>query len=379
MNVVKVVANSPQEALEKVHAQLGAQAVVLNVRKLPVNGIRKIWTQPQVEVMATAPEPKADHQELLLRLNDKIDQLERDLLHRPAVAQGAHVIRGAQPPLAALPPKIAEMIRGARVAGGDGEGGLLPSAKILEQLGVLPSHARWVSGQARNFLGFTKPRNLQEEFTLIRETLSDYWRQLVRRHVLPGNPLRVLVGTPGTGKTTALCKWMTREVLLSNRPVRVWRLDGAAPNLADFLNVHCEVLRVPVERLWDAAEPIPEDTLRFVDLPGVPVDDREGRRALGEQLRALPQAQVLLVLNAAYDLGLLLAHARFFSGLPLAGIVLTHLDEESRWSKCWNLVLATQLPIIHLSGGQHIPGNFDEAQPEALFDRLVQAGRVGDD
>ena len=130
-------------------------------------------------------------------------------------------------------------------------------------------------------------------------------------------------GPPGTGKTTCMCKWMTQEVLLRNKSVRAWRLDGSMANTAEFLNVHGEVLRVPVERFWDDTEEIPGDTMRFVDLPGVSAGDREARRTLVEQVKALPLTETYLVLNASYDLGLLLNHARFFSVLPLSGLILT--------------------------------------------------------
>ncbi len=369
MNVVKITADSPQEALEQVHKQLGPEAVVLDVRKLPASGVKKLWTKAQVEVTASGPEPKSDDHELIAQLNSKIEQLEDQLLRNP-------VPKPSPEPQVNFPSKAAELIKASQAGSPvEGEGGVMPAVKILKRLGLLPSHARWLSGQATNYLGFTKPRNLPEEFALVRETLTDYWHQLVRRQTKPGNPVRLMVGTPGTGKTTCMCKWMTQEVLLRNKSVRAWRLDGSMANTAEFLNVHGEVLRVPVERFWDDTEEIPGDTMRFVDLPGVSAGDREARRALVEQVKALPLTETYLVLNASYDLGLLLNHARFFSVLPLSGLILTHLDEETRWSKCWNLVLATQLPILYLSGGQNIPGDFHPAMPEVLFDNFVKKGQ----
>jgi len=53
MNVVKIVAETPQEALEKIHADLGPDAVVLNVRQLPAEGVKKLWANTRVEVMAS--------------------------------------------------------------------------------------------------------------------------------------------------------------------------------------------------------------------------------------------------------------------------------------------------------------------------------------
>ncbi len=372
MDALKIVADSPQEALERIHAELGPDAVVLNVRQLPVEGVKKLWSNTRVEVTASAPKPEPNTREIIDRLNAKIVQLEEQVLHPPEQPSEPRTPLKQQ-----LPSKVAEMVQAAQKAvreGADADG-TLPAVKILERLGLLPSHARWLSGQARSFLGFTKPRNLQEEFGLVRETLSDYWHQLIRRHTKPGNPARLFVGTPGTGKTTCLCKWMTQAVLRQRQDVHTWRLDGSAPNTAEFLSVHGEVLQAPVERTWDQEAEIPKDTLRLIDLPGISAGDREARRALVEQVKGFPLTEIYLVLNASYDLGLLLSHARFFSVLPLSGLILTHLDEETRWSKYWNLVLATQLPILYLSGGQNIPGDFRPALPDEMFDQFVAAGR----
>lgn len=372
MDALKIVADSPQEALERINAELGPDAVVLNVRQLPVEGVKKLWSNTRVEVTASAPNPEPDSKTTIERLNAKIVQLEEQVLQPSEQPSDPKQQLKQQ-----LPSKVVEMVQTAQKAVREGtdSDGMLASVKILERLGLLPSHARWLSGQACNFLGYTKPRNLPEEFGLVRETLSDYWHQLIRRHTKPGNPVRLFVGTPGTGKTTCLCKWMTQAVLRQKQAVHTWRLDGSAPNTAEFLSVHGEVLQAPVERMWDQEAEIPKDTLRFIDLPGVSATDREARRDMVEQVKGFPLTEIYLVLNASYDLGLLLSHARFFSVLPLSGLILTHLDEETRWSKCWNLVLATQLPILYLSGGQNIPGDFRPALPDVMFDQFIEEGR----
>jgi flagellar biosynthesis GTPase FlhF len=65
----------------------------------------------------------------------------------------------------------------------------------------------------------------------------------------------------------------------------------------------------------------------------------------------------------------LLEQTRAFSALPVEDIAISHLDEESRWGKIWNLVLGSNFAIRHLSNGQNIPGDFVEASPEAVFAR----------
>ncbi len=373
MNAVKIIASSTQEALEKVQAQVGPDAVILNVRKLPADGMKKLWAKPQVEVLATTPEPEPSEQESLQQLTVKVQQLEDELQARGVVSVEPLPLSS---PDDRLPPKVMQMIRAAQ--GDEMEEVLLPAVRVLEQIGLLPSHARWLSAQSRNFLGATRPRNLLEEMELLRDVLSEYWHQLARRVEKPGNPVRVLVGTPGTGKTTVLAKWATLETFLRQRPSRIWRLDTDRPNTAEFLSLHGELLQVPVERLWNPDEQPPEDTMRLVDYPGVPIDQPDSLEALARQVKELGATEIHLVLNAAYDLGLLLRQARAFSQLRLSGVILTHVDEDERWSKVWNIMLATQLPITYLSGGQDIPGDFHPAIPESLFDTWISSAMQQD-
>lgn len=314
MQLEQFTAESAVDAVAQIRAKLGADAVVVNVRQLP----RHLWQRPRIEVLAQGS--KSEKSETPV---EPIDSSCGTLL--PA----------------------------------DERSGEWRVWTVLERLGFLPLHAHRVVEELRATYGDTPPGSLAQELQLTRGILQQMW---------PGHPaslaseLHVLIGSPGVGKTTTLCKWLTQSVLLDGRTARVWRLDGRTANTAELLSVHGDILSVPVERSW-TGDPIAEE-LAFMDLPGVTAADD-----IKEQLARWPNAQVHLVLNAAYETSLLLAQVRAFSSLPISDLIMTHLDEESRWGKLWNLALGSGYAIRFLSAGQNIPGEFFDATAERLLAR----------
>ena len=107
----------------------------------------------------------------------------------------------------------------------------------------------------------------------------------------------------------------------------------------------------------------------FVDLPGVDAQDATALEALHEQLAALSQPHVHLVLNAACETPILFEQIRAFTALAPEDLIFTHLDEATQRVKLWNFVLGTNLPLGFLSAGQKIPGEFCRAGSASLFPR----------
>jgi flagellar biosynthesis GTPase FlhF len=107
----------------------------------------------------------------------------------------------------------------------------------------------------------------------------------------------------------------------------------------------------------------------FIDLPGVELGNERGLAAIEKTASAFGMPAVHLVLNAAYESAHLLDQVRFFSKLGISDLILTHLDEESRWGKIWNLVLGTNYGIRFLSAGQNIPGEFIPASADVILSR----------
>src|SRR6266487_7135485 len=59
LQVVPFVAESAADAVAQIRAKLGPDAVVVNVRQLPADGLAKLWKTPRIEVLAYQPDTKA--------------------------------------------------------------------------------------------------------------------------------------------------------------------------------------------------------------------------------------------------------------------------------------------------------------------------------
>jgi flagellar biosynthesis protein FlhF len=368
------VGPSAQEVVAQIRSQLGPEAIVLNVRPVRPPGLARFWQKPMIEVLACRPqsplsEPAPASDDLaelrrrMTRLEQRLENCAPTIENNPVAGPSDGAIESAGHETGAgdldCPAPPAELFCGWRVG------------PILQRSGLLPIHAEFVVDQLRAQHGQTPPISLEEEISLARVALTQLWPQ---RPPDGGHSLNVLIGAPGSGKTTCLCKWLSQAVLVEGRLARVWRLDGATANLAQNLSVYCEVLTVPINRFWEGSpRQSPElgagiaEDIGFIDLPGVDWRDTRALKQLAEQLAAYGPCQLHLVVNAAYDTPVLLSQIRAFASLPINSLIVTHLDEEPRWGKIWNLVLGTNYTIGYLSTGQNIPGDFHQARAETIL------------
>lgn len=349
MKIQPFVAENAAAALAQIHEQMGPDAVVLSIRRLPAQGMAWLWNrQGSVEVLAAV----LSKQETVEAAKTMPEMLQTS---RHAWDDSAEIN-----PLSDLP-AIPSSTRQRDWR----------SITWLESLGLLPSYANLLEERIRARHGDKAPANATLEWSAVRGALTEFWRPPTN-HRNHGHQTHVFVGPPGSGKTTVLCKWLTASVLAEEHSARVWRLDGVSANTSEFLSVHCEMLGVPMARFWtdnhaanDHAAPSAD--VSFVDIPGVETSDSRSIAALREQIAALPSPRVHLVLNAAYETTVLFEQFRAFAPLKPDGLIFTHLDEERQRVKLWNFVLGTNCSIHFLSAGQKIPGEFLRAESALLF------------
>jgi flagellar biosynthesis protein FlhF len=354
VKIVPFIAETAEDAVAQIRQKLGSDAVVVNVRQLPAEGLTKLWKAPRIEVLAYKPEPQSvSEPDPLLELRKELQALRSQL---DPVADGTRATSTSSP---ATP-----VSRGAR--------GIGPHswrvADVLESSGLMPVNVQRVLEQLKSSHGEQPPASLPEELLMTRTTLTGMWRVAPDSNSSDRRP-HVLVGPPGVGKTTCICKWLAQARLVEGQSARVWRLDGSAANTAEALSVYCEILGVPAERTWSEPHAPAQPHYSFIDLPGVDWRNPAGVQDLQRTLETIGPCHVHLALNAAYEVPLLLAQIRAFSSLPIEDLILTHLDEEPRWGKIWNVVLGTNYPVRYLSAAQNVPGDFYPATAERILAR----------
>lgn len=338
MQVHTFIADSANEAVERIRTELGPTAVVLSVRKLPRTGLERFVKQEQIEVLAgvdePAPEPlaKSSPVDPLAEIRAEIQELRRELAVR------------REPGAATFKPNARSSI-----------------AHVLSQTGILPAFVETVLQDLPNLESHTLP----EQITAVREILRERWR---------GEPLNgeasvhVFVGVPGSGKSTVLCKMLAQTSLIQGQPATVYQLDSHVANASPLPGVYAEVVGAQFERTAPLNFERREESV-FIDVPGISLHNAKSLEHLRNLIAEFGVPEVHLVLNGAYESAHLLEQVRFFSTLGISDLIVTHLDEESRWGKIWNLVLGTNLNIRALGTGQNIPGDLHPANPDVIFSR----------
>lgn len=333
MQVHTFIAESANDAVERIRSELGPAAVVLSVRKLPRTGLDRFLKQDQIEVLAgvdpvvaetIAAEPERTANPLE-ELREEIRELRRQV---------------SSPAPLAKPTAIAQ---------------------ILNQTGILPSYAEQVLQELPELDRLTAG----EQIAGAAEVLRSRWR--VAEPHTPGS-VHIFIGVPGSGKSTVLCKMLAQASLVGGEPATVYQLDAHVANASPQPGVYAEIVGAQFERTLPVNFEREEESV-FVDLPGVALNDHSGLRRLRELIAEFGIPELHLVLNAAYETSHLLDQARFFASLGISDLILTHLDEEPRWGKVWNLVFGTNFSIRSLCDGQNIPGDFREATPDLILSR----------
>ena len=346
MQVHTFIAESANEAVERIRTELGPAAVVLSVRKLPRSGLERFTKQQQIEVLAgieeavpakkAAPATSADP---LSELREEIRELRKQVLSRNEAP--------AQSPLPEPQKNTDRKPTGI--------------AHILNQTGLLPAFTE----QTLQELPGTESLTIGEQIAGASEVLRGRWRDAA---IDSAAAVHVFIGVPGCGKSTVLCKMLAQTSLVEGQPATVYQLDSHVANPSPQPAVYSEIVGAQFERVLPLNFERREETV-FVDLPGVALRNEAGLAKLRQLISEFGVPEIHLVLNAAYEATHLLEQVRFFSSLGITDLIVTHLDEESRWGKLWNLILGTNYSVRALCDGQNVPGDFHPASPDLILAR----------
>ncbi len=263
--------------------------------------------------------------------------------------------------------------------------------RMVRDLHAVPAPARTAHPLARALLREEVPRHVADR--LLRalpqgrgaQTAGALQRVLqqafqVRGPVVPGRRQRIVavVGPTGVGKTTTLAKLAGQlkqaGVLPGLISLDTYRIGAVAQMqiYAELLNVPFHVARSATE-LQAAVGAQAQADLILIDTTGRSPAHREGIAALRQALRAVPEVEVHLAMSATTKGTDVEEVLRRFKPLAYRYLIVTKLDEAHSVGPLLGAALDRALPISYLTTGQEVPQDMEPATPRGLAALLLPA------
>ena len=342
----RLTVRSAEEAVRVIRDKLGDQARVLSVRQVGGEGLKRFISSPKLEVIAEIP------------ADDSGEISDTGLLEEAEVSEDLAVADKEAPSSNA--PNLPEDSGLSDVSFDESNDKVRLLRKAGFDLNLLGEIQSWSSWQEM------KDKPLADVLKEITVGLSDRFRST---KPTPTTDKIALIGAPGVGKTTTLCKFLAHEVFMNKKIPFVLKVENGIPNPDDALRIFCEVIGVTLFREPEGMPQVSEESPLYLDFPGLSLSNLQDWVEAKQTLDAMQVDTRVLVVNGAYERDILLRSIRSAKHLGATHLAITHFDELSNSTKLWPVLLQEDLSPLCICNGQNVTGDFSTNVLNQLISR----------
>lgn len=380
MNIKRICAANVREAMRKVRDELGPDAVILSNRRVG-DGVevmaaseydqKLLWDIPQsgAQTPSKAPAP----------------EIRPDAVKAPPVTEnGKPQVVWSQDPLLVTMQDEIKVLRSlleqqlSGLAWGDMARRQPRRADLLKRLTDFGLGYDLCLRLAEAAAGES---DLDRAWNLALSTLAQ-GLSATDDDILTQGGVVALVGPTGVGKTTTVAKLAARYILRYG-PGRVGLIttDGYRIGAVDQLRTFGLIMDAPVcladspQELRAAVAGFADKSLILIDTAGMSQRDLR----LSQQFalfEGVLEIRTYLVMAANAQAHALQEAANAFRKIPLAGCILTKLDETNRLGDALATIHEQQLPLAYISDGQRVPEDLRAAKVDTLVRFAAELAEV---
>ncbi len=344
----KLIVRSAEEAVRIIREKLGDRAKVLSVRQVGGEGLKRFISSPKLEVIAEVQNPDAAEQKISGEELSSDDSSEPDPTGDNETVKSSTISHEAS--------ETDKKTIDSKISSGENEISFFEQNETLSLLHKTGFDQTLLSDiQSWSNWNEFKDLPLADALKHITVGLSDRYRSATE---LKAQNKIALIGSPGVGKTTTLCKFLAHEVFMNKTCPMVLKVESGVPNPDDALRIFCEVVGVTLYRQAESVPQASDDSPLYLDFPGLSLTNLEDWTTTKSTLDDLEVETRVLVVNGAYDKDILYKNINTANHLGATHLAITHFDEISNSTKLWPLLLRSNLTPLCICNGQNVTGDF---------------------
>lgn len=370
-------AKSIQEAIGRIKAEMGADALILNTRRLP-KGPRDPYGADLFEVTAAPPEA-AGGATIRQPANTARKPAAENRLTRDTTGN-AEEPEGGRDEIRTELVSIRDMLFLFNQAGGMPDflqmhPECLSLYARLVRAGITEPRVRRFMKQAGGFSGETDPRQIAKN--VLQEILSHI--RVCKPFVSEngGRQVAAFIGPTGVGKTTTIAKLAAELSLKQKKRIGIISIDSYRIGAVDQLRTYSDIMGLPClpafssEDLRTALARMENREIILLDTAGQSHLDMDRMKELAGLLAGGEEIRTHLVLSATAKREDMKEAAENFATLSPASYVFTKVDETRTRGGLIDQLMDVNLPISFVTNGQRVPEDIMNATRKRILQLVL--------
>ncbi|HAQ06197.1 MAG TPA: flagellar biosynthesis protein FlhF [Bacillus bacterium] len=389
MKIKKFTASTMPEAMKKIRAELGSDAVILNSRVFQSGGFLGFFRKSNIEVIAAIdPETEASskppmqikpqsetYSKVPLKANEHKERIDassfvsaadsNDILKEITQLKEILSNKDAHVPIhLSLPGPISRQIEHFR----DQE---IDSA-IIEELTAFLLEKWYLGGASANEVDIRKWSVQAISLKLAGQSFGGmtFEKKFVN-----------VIGPTGVGKTTTLAKIAADSVLKHKKKVAFITTDTYRIAAIEQLKTYAKILDVPIEVCYNiddfrqASDKFADFDHVFIDTAGRNFRNKKYVNDLKTAIDFDNDMETYLVLAVTSKQRDMVEIRKQFSLISIDKFIFTKVDETAVYGAMLNMAEKFSAGIAYITNGQDVPDDLIEANPEVIANTILGVAR----
>ncbi len=413
MIIKKFLAKTEKEAIEMAKEELGAGAVVMNIKKIQPKGLSKLFVKGKVEVTAALDEnivydanggghEAKESEQAGVRLDLTAPKFVPDIVaDENEESKNVAVIEEKLNSLQKMIEKqISEKVEEEKKNAIEEKEGKKEEEAVQKEEPKEKSKADACKDLIRkqmtqNEVDQSIIDQLMEEIdrslpkdAALDQILGAIYQKII---LMTGQPYLLedveeagakyvfLLGSTGVGKTTTIAKIASKLKLEKKMNIALVTADTYRIAAVEQLKTYANILSVPLsvvyrpEELGEMLDDLDQYDMCLIDTAGCSHNNKEQLDELSRLLDQVPISKrgVYLVLNAATKYNDLKQISDIYSKITDYSMIFTKLDETSSAGIMLNMRMHTNRPLSYVTWGQNVPDDIGMVDNQKIAKKLL--------